>query len=61
MIISERQIFDLINIATDYRNKLWIMIDKDIVEGDAQQLYDSLGNFLSKITNQQSEELKVIE
>jgi hypothetical protein len=61
MIISEKQILLLLEIAADYKNKIELMVEKDLVEGDVSQVIYNIQNLLINIRSQQSEELKVIE
>jgi len=61
MIISEKQILSLMAIADDYKNKIAIMIEKNMAYGDPKPLMKNIWELLLEIRNQQSEELKVIE
>lgn len=61
MVISEQQIMHLMAIAHDYRNKLELMIDKGIANGDPLGVVNYIQNILFNIRMQQSEELKEIE
>ena len=57
MIISEKQIFQLMGIAELYKQELIIRNFKQ----DNKDLYNRIGNLLIEIAKQQSEELQVIE
>lgn len=57
MIISEKQIFQLMGIAELYKQELIISIFKQ----DNKDIYSRIGNLLIEIAKQQPEELKVIE
>ena len=60
MIISERQIMELITVACNFRELLILtFLNKELPECITQ--HDDIGKLLYDIKNQQSEELKVIE
>lgn len=61
MIISEKQIMQLMEIASDYQNKIELMIEKEIAQGDAKSVANNIANLLLIIRNQQSEKTKVID
>ena len=56
MIISEKQIMQLINLCKDYG----VLLSMSSLECAAVQ-YDCIKNLLDKIANQQSDELKEVE
>lgn len=58
MIISEKQIMQLITVAADYRSTLSAIME---LNDSAFATHDNIGRILNKITSQQSEELKVVE
>ena len=57
MIISEKQIFQLMKIAELFKQELIIRH----LNQDNKDIYNKIGSLLIEIVNQQSEELKVIE
>ncbi len=60
MIISEKQIMELITIAQNFRELLLLTFaNKKLPEFITQ--HDDIGRLLYDIKNQQSEELKVIK
>lgn len=61
MIISEKQIMQLIKIAEDYVYKIAIMISNGTAYGEPEKLMLNINQLLYDIREQQSEELKVIE
>lgn len=61
MIISEKQIMQLIRVAEDYIEKIAIMISNNFAAGEPEKLMISIHKLLYDIREQQSEELKVIE
>ena len=63
MIISEKQIMQLIQIAHIYLNALETLtkIDKILFTNCGQHNKENIAKILMQIANQQSEELKVID
>ncbi len=58
MIISERQIYQLMAIAAECRT---IISPLTSTNESSKDLFDAIGRLLNNISSQQSEELKVIE
>jgi hypothetical protein len=61
MIISEKQIFELIMFSTSYLELISIIISKGITMNFPKEIQGSISSLLNEITRQQSKELKVIE
>ena len=61
MIISEKQIMQLIAVAKDYESTINTLIMNDMASGSPKKHAAHIRQLLIDITNQQSEELKVIE
>jgi len=61
MIISEKQIMELIQLLNSYREVLHNLSYSKILPKQYEVHLELSGNLLNKITQQQSEELKLIE
>ncbi len=61
MIISEKQVMQLINVAAENVHKIEIMISMALATGSPEIVREQINKLLVDIRNQQSEELKVIE
>lgn len=61
MLISEKQVMQLFYIATEYRRDLLDYKTKGILSEAGQIRLSDTSAILASITNQQSEELRVIE
>jgi hypothetical protein len=61
MIISEKQIMQLMNIASSHIELVSLIISKGITMNWPQEIRDQAENLLRAIANQQSEEPRVIE
>jgi hypothetical protein len=60
MIISEKQIMQLIHFAHEYRRELLVYKSRDILSEVGQKSLDDVSEIIQHIANQQSEELKEI-
>lgn len=60
MIISERQITQLIIMATEYKFALALLSGSGEITGERLEVISLIGDFLAIISNQQSDELKEI-
>lgn len=58
MIISEKQIMNLISIANMYRSYLIETKNSGLITDEGRTALDQVGSFLGTIYNQQSEDLK---
>ena len=63
MIISEKQILQLMQIANAYLNTLGALyrFDKNLLDDGGLNNKEAITELLQNIANQQSQELKVIE
>lgn len=61
MVINEKQIMQLMDIASDYAAKIEMMIKAEITVGTPRIVLSNIKNLLWQITSQQSDKLKVIE
>lgn len=61
MIISEKQIMQLITIASEYVKTIELMIQQEIAKGKPKERIIYIENIIKTIEDQQSEELKKIE
>ena len=60
MIISEKQVMNLISIVNMYRSYLIEMKNSNMITDEGKNALAQTANFLSDIYNQQSDELKDI-
>lgn len=61
MIISEKQIMQLIYFTSEYRRELLRHSSNNVLSEDGENQLEQANKILTTIYNQQSEELKVIE
>ena len=61
MIISEKQIMQLMYFASEFRKELLRYSSTNILSEDGKNQLERVNTILTNIYNQQSEELKVIE
>lgn len=61
MIISEKQIMQLMQLAIGYTELLAILNSKNIMVGQSEQIREGIANLYREICAQQSEELKEIK
>lgn len=61
MIISEKQIMQLMQLATGYTELLAILNSKSVVVSQSDEIREGIAILYREIANQQSEELKTIE
>ncbi len=61
MIISEKQVIQLIKCAEGYANTIVQLIASEMTTGNPKELLHSINTLLYQIAEQQSDELKVIE
>lgn len=61
MVISEKQIMQLVYIATEYRRELLSFKEKRLLSETGQVSLNDTSAILQQINDQQSEELKIVE
>ncbi len=61
MIISNKQIMQLISCVRSYSQTLTILISKDLASNNASEIIDAMDKLTLAIINQQSEQLHEVE
>lgn len=61
MIISEKQIQQLIHVAGEYRRELLTQVMRDCLTEAGKKELETICQLIGAILSQQSEELKVVE
>lgn len=61
MIISEKQVIQLLYIANEFRHQLLSFKSQGNISESGQQSLNDVSALISNINNNQSEEMKVIE
>lgn len=61
MVISKKQVMQLLQLATGYTELLALLESKSIIVNEGNAIRSDIANLYRQISNQQSEKLKEIE